>query len=133
MEGTAKSYQAELEALKTAERKSKNPKWKREVGDTLVGRILERSTFEGKFDPAERLIVEALDGSTEEGRPLAAGETRSLLCSTGSLRDWVEDESPQPGDVIAVYFAERVENQSGGEPWQDLRSKVLERGDNIPF
>jgi hypothetical protein len=128
-----KSYQAQLEALRTQERRPRFPKWEREVGDTIVAKVLERTRLNGKYGESDRLILEVVDASTEGGRPLEKGEQRSLSCSSAVLVDWVEDENPQPGDVVAIYFADKVPSAAGGQPWHDLRATVLERGGDIPF
>ena len=82
--------------------------------------MLERNTLNGKFGESERLILETVDdSSTEQGKPLPRGEVRSLACSPATLADWVDDENPLSGDVVAVYFAEKVAAKSGGQPWHD--------------
>jgi hypothetical protein len=127
---SSQDYQAALDELKAAERKPKVPKWEREVGDAIVAKVLDRHLLDGKFGESTRLIIETVDeSSTEQGKPLDKGVQRSLACSPAMLADWVEAEDPQSEDVIAVYFAERVPSQSGGQPWHDLRAKVVRRGD----
>lgn len=130
-------YQAELEALKAQERKPQTPKWAREIGDVIVARVLERGELTGKFGTSERLIVEVTGSSTEGGKPLEVGEKRSVACSPARLVDWLEQENPRAGDVVMILFADRVQSQSGGQPWHDLRAKVVERvsatDDDIPF
>lgn len=131
-------YQAELEALKAQERSaSKTPKWAREVGDAIVAKVLERGELAGKYGTSERLIVEVAAESTEGGKPLPVGEKRSIACSTAMLIDWVEVDDPQPGDTVMLYFHDRVQGQGGGQPWHDIRAKVIERApaadDDIPF
>jgi hypothetical protein len=135
---TGSAYGQALEELKAQERAPKFPKWDREVGDAIVAKVLQRNMLAGKFGESERLVIETVDdSSTEQGKPLEKGEVRSLACSPAMLADWVSDENPRPGDVVAIYFAERVEGRSGGQPWHDLRAKVLERGEgadsDIPF
>ena len=97
----------------------------------------ERGELAGKFGTSERLIVEVVGDSTEGGKPLEVGEKRSIACSPARLVDWVELENPQVGDVVMILFADRVQSQSGGQPWHDLRAKVVERvpaaDDDIPF
>lgn len=122
-------YQAELKALKAQERKPKTPKWAREVGDSIVAKVLERGELTGKFGTSERLILEVTAESTESGKPLEMGEERSLACSPARLVDWLAEDDPQVGDTVLILFADRVQSSSGGQPWHDLRAKVLERGD----
>jgi hypothetical protein len=125
-------YRKELDELKARERKPKHPKWDREVGDSIVAKVLERNTLDGKFGESERLILETVDdSSTEQGKPLPKGEKRSLACSPAVLRDWLEDENPQSSDIVVVYFAEKVASKSGGQPWHDLRAKVVKRGEEF--
>lgn len=80
--------------------------WRPKPGDVVAGEVVTRFTSRPtKFRPEGcPVLVLRVEAGTLAGEPLEAGAWAQVWCGTQTLHDFVNRESPQVGDKIAVRF-----------------------------
>lgn len=92
-------------------------KWSDEDGDRIVGEVLQVTRVPNKFN-SDKVDVnvkvrvvggehltrsgKAIQSTEDGGQPLPAGELRTVYGSRGSLRNLLENLSPDRGDIVGV-------------------------------
>ena len=90
---------------------------------------MEADEYEGKWElvpkaPADRRRRDPRKVALRLGR----ARSRSLLCSTFRLRDFVDLEKPKPGDTVLIHYAGEVPSKTGGKAMgRTNRPKIFRR------
>jgi hypothetical protein len=78
-------------------------KWEyTQEGDAVEGVITGLSTFEGDYEPAPMVTIEAT--TLIEGGSKSEPDTVRILCGKTVLKRKVEEANLQVGDTIAIFF-----------------------------
>ncbi len=107
------------------------PAWKPEVGDKLIGYIVDIDTYETQFgQDAPVITIQCSDASsTLEGRPIAIGDEFRVFAFAQVLAKEIAKCEPEIGDVVGVKFIGVAEKaKPGQQPARIFRFKVFERG-----
>lgn len=97
------------------------PTWKPEPGQFVAGEIVQRHTHDGENGPA---VILTLNDEVE-------GEV-AIWCSNVKLKGFIEQESPEIGDVIGVKYLGKQKNPKTGRMFNDFAVKFLERKSKPP-
>jgi len=102
-------------------------KWEySQEGDAIEGVITGLGTFEGDYDPAPMVTIDAT--TIIEGGTAAEAETLRILCGKTVLKRKVEEANLAVGDTIAIFYkGEKPQSKDPSKTYSDFGIAV-ERG-----
>lgn len=95
-------------------------KWEySQEGDAVEGVITGLSTFEGDYDPAPMVSLDAT--TIIEGGTAAEPETLRILCGKTVLKRKIEEASLHVGDTLAIFYkGEKPQSKDPSSTYSDF-------------
>lgn len=101
-------------SLRDSARQGDGRRWEfSQEGDEVGGIVTGVGVFEGDYDPAPMLTIDAeyiVEGGEEQ-----TPETIRLLCGSTVLKNKVEELNVEVGDEIAIFFGGEKQSKGGND------------------